>query len=294
MRIRTVGRLGDVAVTLACWCYFILGFWLAFSPFYLAAAFSACSEYRFQRLNRKFFRGFFALLQRIAPRQQWSIDQGVADIRSSVVVCNHLSYLDPLLLISQLERAKTIVKPVFFPVPVFGWILRKAGYFPAISSGPQAGFMLEQMETMANYLGSGGNLFIFPQGTRSRDGSIGTLNQGALKIARYCRAPISVLCISNTEKLFAPGKFFFFATTPNRISIRIVDRILPDSANPSLSELTTRVRQAMESCLPRTAGGEAGQQIGSARPAWEQGDDAYPEEMACRTAGTCRQGVADR
>jgi 1-acyl-sn-glycerol-3-phosphate acyltransferase len=249
MKILDVGRLIDFAVTMICWSYFILVFLIFFSPFYLAASLAPRSEYLIQHLNRIFFRGFFTLLKRIAPRHQWVIDQGVSDIHSSVVVCNHLSYLDPLLLVSLLERSKTIVKPVFFAVPVFGWILSKSGYFPAKSSGRMGRIMLEQMETMGQYLDEGGNIFIFPQGTRSRDGNIGPLNQGAFKIARYCKAPIYVLCIRNTEKLFTPGKFFFFARRPNRITVSIVDKILPESRDLSLPELNARVRKDMETCM---------------------------------------------
>ncbi len=254
MAVRMAGRVFDVAVTLICWSYFIFGFLLFFSPFYIAASFSSQSERRFQRLNRVFYRGFFTLLKRIAPRQKWEIDHEVENIRSSVVVCNHLSYLDPILLISLLQRAKTIVKPVFFSVPIFGWVLRKAGYFPAAANGPHAKLMLEQMESMGSYLDDGGNLFIFPQGTRSRSGDIGTLSLGAFKIARYCRVPIYVLCIRNTEKLFAPGKFFFFAGKSNTIQIKIVDRIAPDAQNPGLSDLNDRVRQDLEYCMQNERG----------------------------------------
>jgi 1-acyl-sn-glycerol-3-phosphate acyltransferase len=252
MKIWDAGRLLDVIVTMICWCYFILGFLFFFSPFYLAASFAPRSEILIQRLNRVFFRGFFTLLKRITPRHQWVIDQKVTDIHSSVVVCNHLSYLDPLLLVSLLERAKTIVKPVFFTVPVFGWILRKSGYFPAKSSGRLGRIMLDQMETMGQYLDEGGNIFIFPQGTRSRDGNIGSLNQGAFKIARYCKAPIYILCIRNTEKLFTPGKFFFFTRRPNSISVSVIDKISPDSHELNLGELDARVRKGMEVCMDRT------------------------------------------
>ena len=255
VRSRGADRLCDIAVTLICWTYFTLGFLLLFSPFYLAAAlFSPRPEYRFQRLNRAFYRGFFALLKRVAPRQQWIFDKDIAEIRSAVIVCNHLSYLDPLLLIALLDRAKTIVKPVFFTIPIFGWVLRTAGYFPAAATGRFAGLMLAQMENMETYLAGGGNLFIFPEGTRSRDGSVGTLNQGALKIARYCRAPIYVLCLTNTDRLFTPGKFFFRTREHNRISVRIVDRLAPDHSQAGLAELHARIRQGLERCLEEPGG----------------------------------------
>ena len=44
--------------------------------------------------------------------------------------------------------------------------------------------MIERIDTMDNFLANGGNLFIFPEGTRSRDGTIGRLNKGAFNIAR--------------------------------------------------------------------------------------------------------------
>lgn len=247
-------RAVDIVVTLLCWLYFTLGFVLFFSPFCLAAAlFSPRPELAFQRCNRQFYRGFFALLRLLAPRQHWEFDDRIAAIRSAVIVCNHLSYLDPLLLIALLDRARTIVKPIFFSVPIFAWVIRSAGYFPAVATGKFAGLVLTQMESMAAYLAGGGNLFIFPEGTRSRDGRIGTLHPGALKIARQCQVPIYVLCLDNTDQVFTPGSFFFSTRKPTRISVRLVDRIDPGADQASLADLSGRIRQTLERSRPRAA-----------------------------------------
>ena len=130
----------------------------------------------------------------------------MAAISSSVIICNHLSYLDPLLLIALFPQQKTIVKTRFFGAPVFGWIITKSGYIPATGEGRFAAMMIRQMETMPAYLKRGGNLFVFPEGTRSRDGKIGKLQVGALKIARINHAPVLVLQICDSDKLFTPGK----------------------------------------------------------------------------------------
>jgi 1-acyl-sn-glycerol-3-phosphate acyltransferase len=181
-----------------------------------------------------------------APRQRIEIDEKVAAIRSSVIVCNHLSYLDPLLLIALFQRQRTIVKTRFFSMPIFGWIIKKSGYFPATSEGPFAQMMIRQMETMGPYLEGGGNLFVFPEGTRSRDGKLGNLNRGAFKIARICRVPIYVLEIRNTDRLFTPGRFLFNTRMKNSIGVKIIDCIEPDYQQnpPSIAELELRVRQA--------------------------------------------------
>lgn len=243
----SVFRLPDFFVTILCWIWFILGFFLFFSWRYLGCAlFAKEPEVSFQRLNSRFFQIFFHILRSTAPNHTWKIDEEVAAIRSAVIVSNHLSYLDPLLLIALFERHRTLVKTRFFTMPVFGWIIKKSGYFPASGEGQFTRLMIKQMETMKDFLHSGGNLFIFPEGTRSRDGMIGDLNQGAMKIARLCKAPIYVLHLANTDNLFTPGRFLFQTRVRNTITLKILDCIEPDYQHhiPSAAVLEQQVREA--------------------------------------------------
>ncbi|MCI5223736.1 MAG: hypothetical protein D3924_13965, partial [Candidatus Electrothrix sp. AR4] len=125
-------RCLDSCITLIYWAWFIFGFLLFFSWRYLAAAlFAHDPEIVFQRLNSRFFQIFLRIIRVTAPGQDIAIDEEVAVIRSSVIVCNHLSYLDPLLLISLFSRHRTIVKARFFAMPIFGRIITQSGYLPA-------------------------------------------------------------------------------------------------------------------------------------------------------------------
>jgi 1-acyl-sn-glycerol-3-phosphate acyltransferase len=241
--------VSDLTATLLLWAYFTLGFVVFFSPFYLAAyLFSENRESAFQRLNHNFFKGFFFLIWFFIPGQKLRVSGEIGSIRSSVIVCNHQSYLDPLLLISLFPRHKTIVKSIFFSVPILGWLLRQSGFLPSTSEDRLSELMIERLETMDDFLMPGGNLFIFPEGTRSRDGTIGPLNKGAFKIARLCRTPIEVLYINNTGKLFTPGKFLFNTLVPNTITVEQIAGIEPDysSENFSISDLRFRVRSLLE------------------------------------------------
>jgi 1-acyl-sn-glycerol-3-phosphate acyltransferase len=103
--------------------------------------------------------------------------------------------------------------------------------------------MIERLDSMDDFLASGGNLFIFPEGTRSRGGSIGRLNKGAFKIAKFSRTPVNILFIRNTNKLFKPGKFLFNTMVSNTITVEIIDRINPEyqSDHFSISDLMSRV-----------------------------------------------------
>ncbi len=239
------GALRDFGVTVLLWSYFTGGFVVLFSPFYLLAlALGNKREQAFQRLNCSFYRGFFFLVRRLIPACRWRIDPAAAAIRGSVIVCNHVSYLDPILLISLYARHRTVVKNRLFEIPLFGRMLALSGYLPASAGGRFGSLLVDRITSMPDFLAEGGNLFVFPEGTRSRDGRISRFNPGAFKVARNCRAPLAVLRIQNTDRLFTPGRFSFDTGRPNTIFLDVVDRIAPDDPRYTLplAELTDEVR----------------------------------------------------
>ena len=243
-------RLRDFAVTVILWAYYIMGFILFFSPFYLfVLLFPARREAAFQRLNYRLHRSFFTLLRTLAPRVEWRIADAVKDIRSSVIVANHVSFLDPLLFVSLFEKQKTIVKRDYFRLPVFGWILRTSGYIPSPAESLFAADMVDQIKKMREYLAAGGNLFIFPEGHRSRDGRIGSFDQGAFKIARLCRAAfLKVVLIRNTDRLFPPGRFLFNTHDEIVIEVDLAGSLEPDYDSDafSLPALMAEARSLLE------------------------------------------------
>lgn len=243
-------RFHDFTVTVILWVYYVLGFILFYFPFYLYALFfSAGREEAFQRLNHRFHRSFFSLLRVLVPRVKWRISEEVMALRSSVIVANHLSFLDPILFVSLFEKQKTIVKSDYFRYPVFGWVLRTSGYVPSMSQGLFTVDMVDQIKKLQAYLAAGGNFFIFPEGTRSRNGRIGPFDQGAFKIARLCQAfPIRVVLIRNTHKLFPPDRFLFNTRDEQVIEVELAGSLEPDygSAAFSLSALMDESRALME------------------------------------------------
>ncbi len=121
-------------------------------PFYIAAhLFPSCGERTIQRFNSRFYRGFFALVRALMPGHRWQVDPEVRAIRSSVIVCNHVSYLDSILMIALFDRHTTLVKSRLFDIPVFGTMLRWSGYIPAASEGRLAGLMVERVERRGTF-----------------------------------------------------------------------------------------------------------------------------------------------
>ncbi|MEN6317669.1 MAG: lysophospholipid acyltransferase family protein [Syntrophaceae bacterium] len=226
----------DFIITVALWVYYIMGYILFFSPFYLYSYFfSARREEAFQKLNHVLHRRFFSLVQIIVPSITWNIAEEVKAIRSSVIIANHLSFLDPILFVSLFEKQKTIVRSDFFRYPVFGWILKTSGYIPSTTEGPFMEDMLDQIKNMRDYLSGGGNLFIFPEGSRSRDGRTGPFDKGAFRIAKLCNAPIKIVFITNTGKLFPPGKFLFNTCKEFAIGVELIGSLHPDYERESIT-----------------------------------------------------------
>lgn len=254
------GRLAaciDVSVTLALWAYFIAGFAVLFGPFYiLAAVFASDRQKIFQMLNHLFYRGFFMLSRVLMPRQAWRIDPDIRRIRSSVIVCNHISYIDAILLVSLFARHTTIVKNRLFGFPVLRQIMVTAGYLPAVSEGRLAGLLSRRLADLPGFFAAGGNLIVFPEGTRSRTGKIGAFNKGAFKIAKMCRAPVAVLKVRNTDRLFTPDKFRFNTCEANTVRLDLLACLSPDYDHPELT--AKELMQTVRSLYRDDGGGRSG------------------------------------
>jgi len=171
---------------------------------------------------------FFILTRFLIPRTKFKIQKEIRQIQSSVIVCNHLSYLDPILLMSLFQRNCTIVKSTFFRVPFFGWLLRNSRYMPSESGELMGQAMVDNLEYIKEHLAAGGNFFVFPEGTRSRDGRLAPFNKGVFSIARYCNAPLKLIYIKDTNKLFQPGNFLFNVHDHIEIELELIGTLVPD------------------------------------------------------------------
>ncbi len=248
-------RVIDFCLTVVLWGYFLFGY-LVLLPIVWIPYYLICRNMRaaMQKLNHLHLKTFFALARLTIPRTVYAIDPAVRALRGSVIVCNHLSYLDPILLVSLYPRQTTIVKKTFFRVPIFGWFLRKAGYIPSSVDEMTGPGMIDHLDAISAHLAQGGNLFVFPEGTRSRDGKLSSFNRGAFSIARYCRTDVQLVLIRNSDRLFRPGTFIFNAAKPNTISLEWFGLLKPyDSAEGlSISTVTRQARRRFEEKIAAT------------------------------------------
>lgn len=247
----------SLLITLLLWAYFTVGFVLLFSPFYLwAALFTTDRTGGFRQLNSRFYQGFFSLARRLMPAWRWQIDPRVRRLRGSLIVCNHVSYIDSILLISLFTNHTTIAKARLFAIPLFGQMLKASGYLPSSAAGDLTGLMVDCMERLPAELAAGTSLIVFPEGTRSRDGRIGEFHSSVFKIARRLGRPIQVLAITGSENLFRPGRFVFNALVEGIITVDWIGEVAPpaaDGGKGALGDTIGATRRLLETHLQAAA-----------------------------------------
>lgn len=193
------------------------------------------------------FRKFAVVHQMLNPL--WHFDvvgEPPADPRRPyVVVANHESFVD-ILLISHLPfEMKWLSKAEFFKFPLVGWLMKMAGDIPLDrSSGRSAVKALKQCRVMLDRRVS---VIIFPEGTRSESGELQEFKDGAFRLAVQLGLPILPLAVIGTRDALVKHDWRFGYSTAE---VRVLDPIettgLTKRDAPALRE---RTRNAIAEAL---------------------------------------------
>lgn len=121
-----------------------------------------------------------------------------ASDRATVVVANHPSMLDAMLLMTVYPNAVCIMKQSLMRLPIISGFASLARYIPQVDTP-------ELLSAASGVLKAGGSIVIFPEGTRSPKGSLGELKRGAARIAVEERVPIDVFALSMDPVVLGRG-----------------------------------------------------------------------------------------
>ncbi len=124
---------------------------------------------------------------------------------SCIYVSNHQSMLDiPAVLAVLPGRVRFMAKRSLFRIPIFGWCLSLEGFVPVDRADRNKA--RQSLNPARKALGTGTRLFVFPEGTRSRTGRVGTFKTGAFRLAIDTGVPIVPIAIVGAEKVLPPGR----------------------------------------------------------------------------------------
>jgi 1-acyl-sn-glycerol-3-phosphate acyltransferase len=116
--------------------------------------------------------------------------------RAFVMVSNHQSFADILVLYATYLPFKWVSKASVFKVPFLGWNMRLNRYVPLVR-GERASIERMASDCLA-WLRRGVSVLIFPEGTRSPDGEVKAFKLGAFRIAREAGVPVLPIVLDGT------------------------------------------------------------------------------------------------
>lgn len=116
---------------------------------------------------------------------------------AAVIVCNHVSYMDALVVASLCRRpVRFVMDKSIFNIPVLNFIFKTFKAIPIASKAKDPKIYETAFQTIAQELDQGNIVCIFPEGRLTRDGKIGEFKNGIDKIVRRNPVPVipSALC----------------------------------------------------------------------------------------------------
>lgn len=161
-----------------------------------------------------------------------------------MIAANHQGAADiPIVLGGLPVNFLFAIKKELFKIPIFGWYLRKTGYFPVDRAMILSAYKL--VDKMVELLNHGDRILIFPEGTRSRDGSLGEFKRGSLLAALKAGVPVLPVAINGSYNIMPKGTKLI---RPTKVKLSIGKPIM--IANDSEYEVKLgEVRQSIANML---------------------------------------------
>jgi 1-acyl-sn-glycerol-3-phosphate acyltransferase len=151
------------------------------------------------RLSRPVVHG----LTRVLFRVRFVGAEHVPGAGPVVLVPNHVSYMDPVLLAIPIHRPlRYMTLEPFFRVPGLGALIRGCGAFPVRGEDADG----QAVRTAIRILRAGEVLVIFPEGGRSFDGRLLPFRAGAFRIALQTDAPVVPVTIAGAFAAWPPQR----------------------------------------------------------------------------------------
>ncbi|MCW2606171.1 MAG: 1-acyl-sn-glycerol-3-phosphate acyltransferase [Frankiales bacterium] len=162
-----------------------------------------------------------------------------------VLVANHLSLLDILVLFRLFTPFVWVSKAENFKVPFIGWNMHLNGYIP-LRRGDRAS-VLVMLEKCERALRGGTPVMMFPEGTRSQDGVLRPFKAGAFDLALRVGVPVVPVVVTGTGT--ALPKRGFVLRGRHEIGVQVLAPVRP-RPDETPEELADRVRAIFSERVP--------------------------------------------
>lgn len=175
------------------------------------------------------YRGFWTCTQWLGLM---SIDYEALDALSRdgglIIAANHPSMLDALLVVARVPRGICIMRASLMRNPFLGAGARLARY---IRNDPPRGMIRGAVENLK----AGGQLVMFPEGTRTVEAPVNTFRPGVTLIAQMAQVPIQTVIIETPSPYLGKGwPIWRTPEFPVVFKARLGERFMPEADHQGL------------------------------------------------------------
>ncbi|WP_369990239.1 MFS transporter [Pseudomonas xanthosomatis] len=170
----------------------------------------AVNAYIFRIVPEFTMRFLIWLLSHSMYRVQHRELERIPDEGAALLVCNHVSFVDALLLGGAIRRPiRFVMYYKIYNLPVLNFVFRTAGAIPIAGRGEDEATYERAFARIAQYLAEGELVCIFPEGKLSADGEIDVFKGGVNRILEETPVPVIPLAL---QGLWGS----FFSRDPNK------------------------------------------------------------------------------
>lgn len=201
----------------------------------------AVRQQRAQQVIRHSFKGFVEMMVSLGI-MTYEVDglDKLENSRQELVIANHPTLIDVVVLIGLMEKANCVVKEALWSNPFTKGPVRSAGYI--LNAGSEQ--FIQDCVVRLNE-DQAASLLIFPEGTRTAKGDIlNEFQRGAANIAIRANVPIRPILIKCTPSTLTKNeKWYHIPSEPFHIQIKVLDTIHVDEILEDTTVSPKQVRQ---------------------------------------------------
>jgi 1-acyl-sn-glycerol-3-phosphate acyltransferase len=195
----------------------------------------------------RMFRRVAVVHQKLNPLWKFSVSGDVPDDprRPYVVIANHESFVDILLICHIPMEMKWMSKSEFFKIPFVGWAMWMVGDIRLDRADKKSG--VRALQASRDRLDKKVSVMIFPEGTRSRSGELQEFKTGAFRVAIQAGVPILPIAVLGTRDALIKHDWRFGRS---HAEVRVLDPISTYGlTKDDVLDLTERTRAVIADAL---------------------------------------------